>query len=236
MASPIKRIVVTGVSRGLGRAMVEGFLARGHVVLGCARSKEAIQELRRSHPSPAAFHAVDIRRDAQVRVWAQRVMESGGPPDLLVNNAGLINRNAPLWRVADKEFSDVMDVNVRGTVNVLRWFLPAMIERGQGVVVNFSSGWGRSASAEVAPYCASKWAIEGMTQALSQELPEGLAAVALNPGIIDTDMLRSCFGANASSFPDATAWAERAVPFLLGLGPKDNGHSATVPGVPVESE
>jgi NAD(P)-dependent dehydrogenase (short-subunit alcohol dehydrogenase family) len=96
------------------------------------------------------------------------------------------------------------------------------------VIVNFSSGWGRSTDAEVAPYCATKWAIEGLTQALAQELPEGMAAVPLNPGIIDTDMLRSCFGASASSYPNPAEWAKRAVPFLLKLGPKDNGRQLTV--------
>ena len=170
-----------------------------------------------------------MSRDAEVRAWAERVL-AGGPPDLLVNNAGVINANAPLWQVSEEDFSRVIDVNVKGVVNVIRRFVPAMIARGEGVVVNFSSGWGRSASSEVAPYCASKWAVEGLTQALAQELPEGLAAVALNPGIIDTDMLRSCFGDGAGSYPGADVWAARAVPFLLELGPADNGHSLTVPG------
>jgi NAD(P)-dependent dehydrogenase (short-subunit alcohol dehydrogenase family) len=95
--------------------------------------------------------------------------------------------------------------------------------------VNFSSGWGRSADAEVAPYCASKWAIEGLTQALAQELPSGLAAVALNPGIINTDMLQSCFGGSASGYLCPAEWAKSAVPFLLKLGPGDNGKQLTAP-------
>src|SRR6185295_7668060 len=97
------------------------------------------------------------------------------------------NANAPLWRVPVEEFDQVIDVNIKGVANVIRAFLPAMIERGNGVVVNFSSGWGRSTAADVAPYCATKWAIEGLTQALAQELPKGMAAVPVNPGIIDTD-------------------------------------------------
>jgi NAD(P)-dependent dehydrogenase (short-subunit alcohol dehydrogenase family) len=104
-----------------------------------------------------------------------------------------------------------------------------MIKKGRGVIVNFSSGWGRSVDAEVAPYCATKWAIEGLTRALAQELPTGLAAVPLNPGIIDTDMLRSSFGGEAGSYPSPQEWSERAVPFLLELGPKDNGKALTVP-------
>src|SRR6185437_9747516 len=107
-------------------------------------------------------------------------------------------------------------------VNVIRHFIPAMIKRKEGVIVNFSSGWGRSADAEVAPYCATKWAIEGLTQALAQELPREMTAAALNPGIINTEMLQSCFGGSASSYPTAAEWAKSAVPYLLSLGPKDN--------------
>ena len=80
----------------------------------------------------------------------------------------------------------------------------------------------------MAPYCATKWAIEGLTQSLAQELPEGMAAVPLNPGVINTDMLRSCFGPSAADFVSAEEWAEIAIPFLLELGPGHNGQSLTV--------
>ena len=113
---------------------------------------------------------------------------------------------------------------------MIRHFLPAMLKRKSGVVVNISSGWGRSTDAEVAPYCATKWAIEGLTQSLAQELPLGMAAVPLNPGIINTEMLRSCFGGSASSYPSPQQWAKRAVPFLLSLGPRHNGQQLTAPG------
>ena len=113
---------------------------------------------------------------------------------------------------------------------MIRAFVPAMVKRGSGVIVNFSSGWGRSTSPEVAPYCATKYAVEGLTLALAQELPHGMAAVPLNPGIIDTDMLRMSFGRAASSYVSPKTWAEKAVPFLLDLGPRHNGESLTVPG------
>ena len=191
-----KRIVVTGVSRGLGRTLVNGFIARGHVVFGCARSAEAINELRLRYLSPNGFATVDVTHDNEVQAWAAEVLQ-GGPPDLLVNNAATINRNAPLWKVPAEEFSQVIDVNIKGVATVIRHFLPAMLERGNGVVVNFSSWWGREGAAEVAPYCATKWAVEGLTRALAAELPAGMAAVPVIPGIIDTEMLRSCFGADA---------------------------------------
>ncbi len=224
-----KTILITGVTRGLGRAMTEEFIRLGHVVAGCGRSKSEIEQLRKHFAAPHDFSVVDVADDAQVARWAKQILTSQGPPDLLLNNAGLINGNAPLWEVPVKEFSDVIDVNIKGVANVIRHFVPAMVRRKSGVIVNFSSGWGRSTDAEVAPYCATKWAIEGLTQALAQELPPGMAAVPFDPGIIDTDMLRRSFGGSASSYPAPQEWAKIAVPFLLKLGPSHNGKPLTAP-------
>ncbi len=223
-----RRIVLTGATRGCGRALAEGFASAGHTVIGCGRSSSAIDAMRAALSGPHRFDAVDIADAAAVAAWGASVLETHGPPDLLINNAAVIARNAPLWEVPAREFAAVIDVNIKGVANVIRAFAPAMVSRGRGVIVNISSGWGRSASAEVAPYCASKWAIEGLTKALAEELPKGMAAIPLNPGIIDTDMLRTCWGDGAGSFPKPDAWAHRAVPFLLGLGPGDNGKSLSV--------
>lgn len=225
-----KTVLITGVSRGLGRAMTEEFIRLGHAVIGCARSVEVVAGLKKQFPPPHDFAVVDVSSDDQVAAWAGQVLKSHGPPDLLLNNAALIARNAPLWDVPAREFSEVIDVNIKGVANVIRHFVPAMVARRTGVIVNFSSGWGRSADAEVAPYCATKWAIEGLTSSLSQELPAGMAAVPLNPGIIDTDMLRICFGGSANSYPAPSEWAKKAVPFLLKISAKDNGRQMTVNG------
>lgn len=224
-----KTILITGVSRGCGRALAEEFIRLGHVVLGCGRSEKDIAALQRQFSAPHDFAVVDVADDAQVAGWAGRVLADGSAPDLLLNNAGIINRNAPLWEVPAREFSDVIDVNLKGTANVIRHFAPAMIRRGRGVIVNFSSGWGRSTDAGVAPYCATKWAVEGLTQALAQELPPGMAAVPLNPGIIRTDMLRSCFGGSAAGYPPPGEWAKIAAPYILKIDAADNGRPLSVP-------
>jgi NAD(P)-dependent dehydrogenase (short-subunit alcohol dehydrogenase family) len=229
MSADKKTVLITGVTRGLGRAMAGEFIRLGHTVIGCGRSQSEIARLKNESGPPNDFAVANVAADEQVKAWAERVLQSHGVPDLLVNNAALINRNAPLWAVPAREFSDVIDVNIKGVVNVIRHFVPAMVGRKRGVIVNFSSGWGRSTDAEVAPYCATKWAIEGLTQALAQELPAGMAAVPFNPGIIDTDMLRSCFSGSASSYPAPADWARGAVPFLLNLGPAENGRSLTAP-------
>jgi NAD(P)-dependent dehydrogenase (short-subunit alcohol dehydrogenase family) len=222
-------VIISGVSRGLGRAMTEHIARRGHIVAGCARSADEVERLSRELPRPHSFSVVDVCRDEEVAQWAAEVAKIGSP-DLVLNNAAIINRNARLWEVPPDEFSQLVDINIKGVFHVARHFLPPIIRRGDGVLVNFSSTWGRTTSPEVAPYCASKWAIEGLTQALASELPRGVAAVALNPGVIHTKMLESCFASAASAYPSPDQWAARAVPFLLELSSRHNGQSLTVPG------
>jgi NAD(P)-dependent dehydrogenase (short-subunit alcohol dehydrogenase family) len=224
------KILITGVTRGLGRALAEWYIANGHTVIGCGRGAEQILDLRFGHASPHRFDIVNVAEASKVDVWAETVSASHGAPDILINNAALMNTPAPLWRVPADEFKRLIDVNVTGTFNVIRAFVPAMVERGSGVIVNLSSGWGRSVSPEVAPYCASKYAIEGLTKALAEELPKGMAAVPLNPGVIDTDMLRQAWNEGAASYAKPEAWAKVAAPFILKLSPKDNGKSLTVGG------
>jgi NAD(P)-dependent dehydrogenase (short-subunit alcohol dehydrogenase family) len=222
------KIVITGATRGLGRALAEEYIRGGHTVMGCGRGGEAVFDLRMAHPAPHDFSVVDVSLDNKVALWAAKILEAGSPPDLLINNAGVMNRLAPLWELEDREFTKVVDVNLRGVANVIRHFVPAMVAAGRGVIVNLSSGWGRSVSPEVAPYCATKFGVEGLTKALAEELPKGMAAVPLNPGVIDTDMLREAWADGAASYPKAEAWAKKAAPFILGLGAKHNGKSLSV--------
>lgn len=221
-----KTIAITGVSRGLGGALTEEFIKLGHTVIGCARSPSQIQELQLQYNKPHIFAVVDVADETQVKNWANLFRNS--PPDLLINNAALINNPAPLWQVPSKEFSQLIDVNIKGVANVIREVVPMMIKQSSGIIVNISSGWGRSTSPDVAPYCASKWAIEGLNQALAQELPSGIATIAVNPGIIQTEMLNICFGDEAEFYTPVETWVKKAVPFLLKLSPKDNGKSLSI--------
>ena len=230
MPTSPRTILLTGVTRGLGRALVSEFAARGHTVWGCGRSAPAIAALQREFPAPHDWGALDVADASAVDAWAQRLLAAGAVPDLLINNAALMNEPAPVWKIPREDFDALVDVNIKGVGNVIRAFVPAMVARKRGVIVNLSSGWGRSVSADVAPYCMSKWAMEGLSQAMAGEVPAGMAVVPLNPGVIDTDMLRTCWGAAAGNYVAPAAWARAAAPFLLGLGPKDNGRSLTVPG------
>jgi NAD(P)-dependent dehydrogenase (short-subunit alcohol dehydrogenase family) len=229
-----RTIVLTGVTRGLGRAMANVLIAAGHTVLGCGRNAGQISDLKRAFGAPNDFQSVDVADGEAVQRWADSLVVRYGAPDILINNAAITVIPAPLWQIPEGDFSRVIDVNIKGTANTIRAFMPAMLKAGRGVIVNFSSGWGTSTDPNVAPYCATKWAIEGLTQAFAQELPAGFAAVALNPGIINTDMLLQCFGASASSYPMPDEWAKTAVPFILGLGPQHTGQSLSVPGAALE--
>lgn len=208
--------------------MTAGFIEADALVAGLGRDASALRELRQCHPAPHRFDAIDVSDDAAVKAYAEQLLAEWGTPDLLINNAAMINRNAPIWEIPDAEIDQLLRINLKGVVSTMRYILPEMNARGSGVVVNFSSGWGRSTSPSVAPYCMSKWGIEGLSQAVAQEVADGVAVVALNPGVIDTPMLRACFGEGAAAHQDPENWATRAVPMILGFGAGDNGSSLSV--------
>ena len=199
------------------------FASRGWKVAGGARSADDLETLRNKLQSDHFIDFLDVTDPAGVDSFASRTEEVLGVPDLLVNNAGLINRNAPLAEITPEEFSSVLSVNLGGIHNMIRSFVPKMMEKGQGIIANFSSYWGQSTAPEVAPYCATKWGVEGLTRSLAQELPSGLAAVAFNPGVINTDMLRSTFGEQALGYESPQEWAKHAVDKLELLTSTDSG-------------
>jgi len=211
------KVVITGVSKGLGYVLSAKLSEMGHDVYGCARGGE--------HPSGLkGFKSVDITDIDAVRAWASEVEA----PDFLINNAAMMNTPNPLWDVESDEFYRLMDINVNGSFNVIKVFMPLMLEADSGVVVNFSSGWGRMTSPNVAPYCASKYAIEGMTSAMAQELPNTFAVVSLSPGVIETDMTHKCFYDMAESFQSPDEWVRKAADFIMNLTPQDNGKQLSI--------
>ncbi|KAL0533361.1 hypothetical protein IC582_030180 [Cucumis melo] len=230
-----RTVLITGVSKGLGRALALELAKRGHSVVGCSRSQDKLNSLNSDFTSldlsSSANHLllpVDVSSDSNVQEFARVVVERKGVPDIIVNNAGTINKNSKIWEVPPEEFDAVYETNVKGTVNILRHFIPLMIPSKKGIIVNMSSGWGRSGAALVAPYCASKWAIEGLTRSVAKELPEGMAIVALSPGVVNTDMLASCFGDSASLYQTPDSWSLKAATMILNLTAADNGASLTV--------
>ncbi|MEM9594219.1 MAG: SDR family NAD(P)-dependent oxidoreductase [Acidobacteriota bacterium] len=230
MSDDRRIILITGATRGLGRVLAKRYAAMGHTVVGCGRNPKSVEELAQALGSPHHVRSVDVASDGAVAAWIEGVLQDVGVPDLVLNNAALINDRAPLWEVPVQDFSDIVDVNIKGVVNVVRHVVPPMLERGTGVICNISSGWGQFSAPEVGPYCATKFAIEGLTGSLAQELPDGMAAIPLSPGIIHTDMLDTAFGAGAAEHWTADQWVDTAAPFILDLGPEQNGQSIRIPG------
>ncbi|MED3094942.1 SDR family NAD(P)-dependent oxidoreductase, partial [Bacillus thuringiensis] len=218
------------VTQGLGRAMVDRFHELGWNIYGCGRSKDKIEELKKQYSKIHDFQVIDISDSQQVNNWANYILNRHKAPNLIINNASIVNQNAQLWKITAQEFENVMNVNVNGVVNVIRAFVPAMVVRKEGIIINMSSSWGREGEAELAPYCASKFAIEGITKSMALELPYGMAVVALDPGgSISTPMLKSCAPQYINESPTPETWSHKAIQYILNITIDKNGDSLTCP-------
>lgn len=225
-----KSVIITGVTQGLGRAMVDRFHELGWNIYGCGRSKNKIEELKKQYSKIHDFQVIDVSDSQQVNNWANYILNTHTAPDMIINNASIVNQNAQLWKITAQEFENVMNVNVNGVVNVIRAFVPAMVARKEGIIINMSSSWGREGEAELAPYCASKFAIEGITKSMALELPHGMAVVALDPGgSISTPMLKSCAPQYINESPTPETWSHKAIEYILNITIDKNGDSLTCP-------
>ncbi|HVR75525.1 MAG TPA: SDR family oxidoreductase [Planctomycetota bacterium] len=200
-----KTCVVTGASRGIGRALAELIVREGGSVAICGRDPARLREteaaLRKVGGGRVLAVPCDVGQDEAVRRFTDAALDQFKKVDLLVNNAAILAPRSPLKSTPVRTWEEVLRVNVIGTVNMIRRVLPSMEERGEGVIVNLSSGWGREAAGHVASYCASKFAVEAITQSLGEETTGGVIVFALNPGIIGTDMLAAAFEEDISGYP-----------------------------------
>jgi len=134
-----KSVVITGCTRGLGLAMLLEFSRRGWTVSGCGTHTDSVDSLAKELGNNHLVLPCDVTDPAAVTAFATATLNVSGAPDLLINNAAVVNHNAPLWKVPVVEFSRLIDVNIKGIHHVCCAFLPAMIARGCGVIVNLSS-------------------------------------------------------------------------------------------------
>ncbi|MBI3723991.1 SDR family oxidoreductase [bacterium] len=219
---------MTGASRGIGAALAPALGEKKARLTLVARDERALEETAartRERGGEAIVVAGDVASPETARRAVAAAASAFSTLDLLVNNAGVLTR-APLLETPIEDWRRVLEVNVLGTVAFLREALAVMVARKRGACVNLSSGWGRSAEAEVAPYVASKWAVEGLTRSVALEVPRGIAVVAVNPGIIRTEMLDLAFGkAESSAYPPPEALAPRFVRLLEALDASWNGRS-----------
>ena len=179
--------VVTGANSGIGRATAIHLAAQGHVVYGTVRSVDKAGKLL-SMAAEAGVEVnvvkLDVADDESVRNgFAQILSETNGVVDVLVNNAG-VGGNAVAEECPPQMYLDVMNVNLCGAVRCLQEVLPGMRDRRRGAIVNITSIAGRMAALAQSPYVASKWAFEGLSEGLAQELaPFGVRVVIIEPGV-----------------------------------------------------
>jgi len=184
-----KRAIVTGGCSGLGAACVTRLRADGIEVLTLDVSREA-----------------DIRVDITDTVAVQQAVSAAGPIDILVNSAGIVGPNKPLWEVDVDDWKRTFDVNVVGLFAVTKAVIPGMIERGWGRIVSMASMAGKDGNPNLSAYSASKAAVIGLTKSLGKELAKtGVIANAIAPAVIETPM-------NATTSPEVLAHITSLIP------------------------
>jgi 3-oxoacyl-[acyl-carrier protein] reductase len=187
-----KSVLVTGGSRGIGRAIVELFAEEGARVTflyrGNAQAAQDVVARMRDAGREVVGEAVDVTDAAACQAAVERLAERTERIDVLVNNAGVIRDN-PLAALEDDDIRTVLDTNIGGVFNVTRAVVPYMVMQRSGTIVNVSSVAGEKGGRGQTNYAASKGAVNAFTRALAVELaPRRIRVNAVAPGVIDTEM------------------------------------------------
>jgi len=181
--------VVTGGTQGIGKALTLDLAGRGAAVAFCARNHRDVERLAaelRAEGRKALGVPCDVRDEAHVAAFADRVLKEMGVPTLLINNAGT-GRFAPVAEMSLAAWDEVMDTNLRGMFLATRAFLPAMLAKGCGAIVNISSLAGRNGIANGAAYSASKHGVIGFSKSLMLEVrAHGIRVMTICPGSVNT--------------------------------------------------
>ena len=203
-----KYALVTGGSRGIGAATALALSARGWTVhVNYLTSDAAAREVA-AQTGGLAVQA-DVADPAQV----QRMFETTGPVELLVNNAGIALRSGLLTDVTDADWQRLFDVNVSGMFHCCRAYIPDMVRRKSGQIINLASILGTQGGSCEAPYAATKGAVIAFTKSLAKELgPSKIRVNAIAPGMIDTDMTAAITGSDRDELAEATAMCRIGTP------------------------
>lgn len=211
-------VLITGASRGIGLATARRCLDAGaRVVLG-ARTAEGLEEAARELAAhgEVAHRAIDVADYGDMEAFLELARTRFGRADALVNDAG-VAWAGPFAEMPPTEIEATVSVNVGGVLLGTRAVLPHMLGRGAGTVINLSSGAGHTGIPGLAAYCASKFAVNGFTEALAEEVGDaGVDVFAVCPGRVATDMQETVSGRRQGMAPERIA---EAVLSLLGPRP-----------------
>ncbi|SFJ91993.1 SDR family oxidoreductase [Thermoflavimicrobium dichotomicum] len=181
-----KVAIVTGASKGLGEAITRRLAKEGLTVIACARSKERLESLAQTDPNHILPFPCDVTKSEQVQSMIQFALEKGGKIDILVNNAG-VGRFAPVHELDETDWDEMMNVNLKGVFLACKYAIP-YLKQTEGHIINISSIAGTVAFAGGGGYCASKFGLMGLSEALTLELkPHHVKVSTLCPGSIKTE-------------------------------------------------
>ncbi|AKB78262.1 3-oxoacyl-[acyl-carrier protein] reductase [Methanosarcina horonobensis HB-1 = JCM 15518] len=187
--------VVTGGGKGIGRAICLALAREGADIVIAARTKKDIRETARmveDEGRRALAVSTDIRIEEDVKNMISEAVNAFGRIDILVNNAGVAYRKY-MVDTSREEYEKIMDTNVKGMFFCTKYALPYLLKRGEGRIVNISSGAGKHGIPKLSIYCASKFAVIGFTESIAYEIGGGVHAYAVCPASVDTDMYRSLY-------------------------------------------
>jgi NAD(P)-dependent dehydrogenase (short-subunit alcohol dehydrogenase family) len=217
-------VLITGASRGLGRALAEAFGAAGASVSGCARNRAALLETERAlkdrgHSMHAAI--LDITDEAAVKSWVEDVERVLGAPTVLVNNASVLGSRVPIQNLDLAEWRRTLEVNLTGSFLAARAVLPAMKKARRGLIIQLSSGAAVPPRANWGAYSVSKIAADGLALNLAEEMRgSGVRVNIVDPGAMQTQM-------RAAAYPDEDSATlddpEARVGVFLWLAGRESG-------------
>jgi NAD(P)-dependent dehydrogenase (short-subunit alcohol dehydrogenase family) len=195
-------VLITGTSTGIGLATALTLSRAGHKVYATMRNPSRAPELGERAAQerlPVKISVMDVDSDSSVKTAIANIQKDAGHLDVLVNNAG-VERNGSVEELALADFRAVMETNYFGSLRCIHAVVPQMRQRKSGCIINVTSVAGRIASSPLAPYTASKFALEALSEALAQEMKTFNVRVAVvEPGIIETPMARRLEEATDSS-------------------------------------
>ena len=222
-----KSVIVTGSGRGIGEYIAKRLAREGANVIVTGRTARDIENVS-TEINEAGGRSIYIKGDVtienDVKEVIHKTIKEFGEVDMLVNNAGK-GLKKYIWETGVEEFEEVMDVNVKGTFLYMKNIIPEM-EKSTGLIINISSGAGKEGIPELGAYCASKFAVIGLTESAAQEV-NNVKIVALCPGSVDTGMFKRLFpGEKADLKPEEVA--EKVADICMHPGKYRQGQSIEI--------